>query len=411
MSIFLMARFFRADMGQANRKLMAVRLADFADDDGCGVYPGVARLAAETHLSERTVQRILADFEAEGLLVCRERATGKRGMANRYDFDLSVIARIEAGTHVRTATGDTLSPHEDAATGDTGAARGDNDDAMGCQGDTLTVIEPPLEPLLEKNADERETGQDDGQAASGEATDIKAIVRAYWRMIRIWPNVDGLPKDGWLGAWKALSDAERAEAERKFPDWLKLLEAGGKGGRHTPRPSTYFAKKLWLDVADKPAVEPKQDIAAPFGKAWMACRMAELFKPERPHPPAPVTVSQMIAGGGERADDEIIKRRWLYSWPRLAAMDAAYDDYKPFRVPQGFAEMGADFVSTKLDGPVGLAWARLFRRMKLPWLPKGRDYAHLPPIAAGATDLDAAVAAAFWDFKRKIEGDVHAAAE
>ncbi len=89
MSIMIMSRLFKMNLGGCNRKLLAVCLADFGDDDGRGIYPGVARLAAETELSERTIQRILADFVKEGILVVVKEATGRPGIANSYDFDLA----------------------------------------------------------------------------------------------------------------------------------------------------------------------------------------------------------------------------------------------------------------------------------------------------------------------------------
>lgn len=88
MSIMIMSRLFKMNLGGCNRKLLAVRLADFADDEGRGIYPGVSRLSCETELSERTVQRILADFVREGILVVVREATGRPGIANAYDFDL-----------------------------------------------------------------------------------------------------------------------------------------------------------------------------------------------------------------------------------------------------------------------------------------------------------------------------------
>ncbi len=69
MSVLMMARMFRLELGNASRKIMAVRLADFADDEGRGVWPTWRGLSRETELSERTVQRILSDFVREGLLV------------------------------------------------------------------------------------------------------------------------------------------------------------------------------------------------------------------------------------------------------------------------------------------------------------------------------------------------------
>ena len=48
MSIAVMSRLFKAQLGSPSRKMLAIRLADFADDDGRGIWPTVGRLAQET---------------------------------------------------------------------------------------------------------------------------------------------------------------------------------------------------------------------------------------------------------------------------------------------------------------------------------------------------------------------------
>lgn len=53
MSILIMSRLFRAQLGSSSRKMLAVRLADFADDNGKGIWPSVETLAQETELSVR----------------------------------------------------------------------------------------------------------------------------------------------------------------------------------------------------------------------------------------------------------------------------------------------------------------------------------------------------------------------
>lgn len=240
----------------------------------------------------------------------------------------------------------------------------------------------------------------------------KAIEKAYWNLIRQWPNLDGLPKDGWLKAWFELTDAERLDAERGFAGWLSLLERGGKGGKHTPRPSTYFAKKLWLEVPAKPAEPAKPELVRPFGKAGMAARFAEMVKPAaHGMPPAPATVMRIIEAGGPAAEREIVMRLERYGRPKLYAINEKSAAGEGIVVSSAVGALGSDFVSIDLKGPVGQAWRRLFERMRLPWLRGVTDYAHFPPIDPNAADLDAAVANAFWGFKERIEGNVHAAAE
>ncbi|WP_033050474.1 helix-turn-helix domain-containing protein, partial [Sinorhizobium meliloti] len=114
MSIAIMSQLFKAHLGSTNRKMLAVRLADFADDDGKGIWPTVGRLAQETELSERSVQRILAEFVEEGLLVVVRKGGSRPGEATRYDFNMAALARLKApktasdGCH--GVTHDTVSP-------------------------------------------------------------------------------------------------------------------------------------------------------------------------------------------------------------------------------------------------------------------------------------------------------------
>ena len=49
---------------QYGNRLVLLELADRANDDGTGAYPSVARLAADTRLSERQVQRALGELKA-----------------------------------------------------------------------------------------------------------------------------------------------------------------------------------------------------------------------------------------------------------------------------------------------------------------------------------------------------------
>lgn len=50
----------------APEKLVLLRLADFADDDGAHIFPSLRRLADETGYEERSVRRMLRRLEGEG---------------------------------------------------------------------------------------------------------------------------------------------------------------------------------------------------------------------------------------------------------------------------------------------------------------------------------------------------------
>lgn len=77
-----------------SRKLVLLRLADYADKDGGSVYPSVNSLAAACGLSERAVQYVLRGLETDNLLVVVANATGGRGKAREYRIDLERVQNI-----------------------------------------------------------------------------------------------------------------------------------------------------------------------------------------------------------------------------------------------------------------------------------------------------------------------------
>lgn len=114
MSVRVMSLCYDARFGSANRKAVAVALADHADDKGANVYPSVARLAFKTELSERTVQRALRELEQIGIIVM-DVAGGEKGLpksTNEWHFDLTLLRNIADGNCeiVEAETGDTESP-------------------------------------------------------------------------------------------------------------------------------------------------------------------------------------------------------------------------------------------------------------------------------------------------------------
>lgn len=272
MSIMIMSRLFRMNLGGCNRKLLAVRLADFADDEGRGIYPGVKRLASETELSERTIQRILSDFVSEGILVVVKEATGRPGQTTRYDFDLARLFAYAPGK-----TGDTVSPVGEAATGDNRAERGDTDDGEGCHGDTRTVIEPPIEPSSEREC--ASAGSD------GSEDEKRSAARAFKRWYPTWPTYvdDSEPKA--FKAWMELSAEERAEAADRTEAYIAAVKAAGR--KYVCSSQVYLTEKRWLkldtiEAAKAPGAAPVArdgKIVVPvFGPVWAAARMLPLLE-------------------------------------------------------------------------------------------------------------------------------------
>ncbi len=114
-------------LGSASRKGLMHVLADYAAADW-STYVGQARLAAETELGERTVRRLLDQFEREGLIRrLRQPARGRRSGGRHQDHIVLVsqaIRRLPASVAAHSqrppaprsaATGAQVSGHATAA--------------------------------------------------------------------------------------------------------------------------------------------------------------------------------------------------------------------------------------------------------------------------------------------------------
>ncbi|MDW9818187.1 helix-turn-helix domain-containing protein [Sinorhizobium meliloti] len=409
MSIAIMSQLFKAHLGSTNRKMLAVRLADFADDDGKGIWPTVGRLARETELSERTVQRILSEFVDEGLLIVRRKGGWKPGEGTRYDFNMSALVRLRAakvateGCH--SDTRDTVTP----MTAETGT--GDTDDAEGCHGDTQTVIEPPIQP-----SDLRE-GAREAEGQESQIETEQSIEKGFWALVKDWPGFAGMPKEPAKRAWFALSADERRDAAERFPRWLQLLKAQKKS--HTPAPSTYFGEKLWRDVpAQDEVAKPVNAMAAPFGKLWSAARISELLMAPTGiiAPPTQFQLS-LIRQGKTTLDEVRAEQRMRCGWPSVNTMHERARERQGWLCPLALEEVAQGFQQVHRDGEQLVAWRREHQRRGWPF-PEGKlpDWSYFPPIE-GDGDLDLLVAEAVERFRDQIydylanrsKGDDHAA--
>lgn len=83
-------------------KLIALRLADYADDHGRNVYPSVRTVAEFCGVYERTVQRTLQRFRALKLLVETRAADPKAKTPAHYRIDLVVLDSLARTDGIRT---------------------------------------------------------------------------------------------------------------------------------------------------------------------------------------------------------------------------------------------------------------------------------------------------------------------
>jgi hypothetical protein len=87
MSIKQMSKVWEHEF-QPNEQLVMLALADFADDEGGGIFPSVKRVAWKTGYSKRNTQRIISELRERGVLV-EVRQSGRR-RATEYRIEWSV---------------------------------------------------------------------------------------------------------------------------------------------------------------------------------------------------------------------------------------------------------------------------------------------------------------------------------
>lgn len=97
MSIRVMSLMWDVRFPTQSQLLIALKLADFANDFGGSIYPARATLAGLAQCSESTVKNTLRAFREIGLLrVVREGGNGPRD-TTEYEIDLALVKSIIAG--------------------------------------------------------------------------------------------------------------------------------------------------------------------------------------------------------------------------------------------------------------------------------------------------------------------------
>ncbi len=110
MSWRIVAEVYKAKLGSLTRKAIAAKMADWADHDGCGIYPSVQRVADETETSVRTVQYTLRALATDGLLIkVRNGGKGPRS-TSEYRFDLKALAALPRSRQLGGEKGATGAP-------------------------------------------------------------------------------------------------------------------------------------------------------------------------------------------------------------------------------------------------------------------------------------------------------------
>ncbi|MEC4724283.1 helix-turn-helix domain-containing protein [Shewanella sp. D64] len=120
MSMELMVLAMKAKVGNSAKKLVLLKIADNADENG-ECWPTYESIANHCEMSRRTVIRHMEQMISDGILSKEIRKGGPKG--NRSNVFLISISKLK---DLAEATGDNLTPvrvTEDHPTGDTGSPR------------------------------------------------------------------------------------------------------------------------------------------------------------------------------------------------------------------------------------------------------------------------------------------------
>lgn len=98
MSIKLMTMVWDVEFPTQSQLLIALKMADFANDDGGSIYPSRSRVARNAQCSETTVKAVLRAFRAIGLLhVIKEGGKGPRN-TTEYAYNVGLLECLVDGS-------------------------------------------------------------------------------------------------------------------------------------------------------------------------------------------------------------------------------------------------------------------------------------------------------------------------
>ena len=103
MSIKIMTQVWSRLNCGGGELLLALAIADIANDDGERIYPSVEKLAIKSRQGHRTVQRQLKEFRAKGWLIV---VRGEKGGRNMSPSHILFLARIE--DYIRSSGPETM---------------------------------------------------------------------------------------------------------------------------------------------------------------------------------------------------------------------------------------------------------------------------------------------------------------
>ena len=228
MSIKLVSDAFSAEVGNYGMKLVLIKLADNANDEGT-CWPSYKNMAKQCEMSERTVMRYMSNLIALGFVSKSSRIHDSRQTSNMYRLHIDSAAR-----------GDSVSPG-----GVTVSHPGGVSESPG----GVSQCHPESSG---KNRQENRHKESGNTTAAGAASGYPVEFENTWQK---YPKREGgNPKARAVKAWRARlkAGADSADIEAGVERYAKYLRAKGKEGtQYVMQAATFFGPdEHWTQAWD-----------------------------------------------------------------------------------------------------------------------------------------------------------------
>lgn len=231
MSVELMRQVFRRQFNPTH-KLVALKLADCARDDGSSIFPSIITIATETGLSRRAVQGSMRTFRTMGLLKV-VRGGGGRNLSTRYRMDIAVLERVPEALKPLDAPAADSPERENRAPHAPPRAPHAQNSAPHAQEPSITTNDIPY----------RDSASD--EAGANAPLTLNAMIWKEGRALLQTNGLSELNARNLLGKW-----CKRAPSEEKKKILLAAIRAAVKAG--TGDPVSYIEAAIKTELPAPP---------------------------------------------------------------------------------------------------------------------------------------------------------------
>lgn len=249
MSVHISSAVWKIVMPNAGRKLVAVALADMANDDG-SCWPSLRTLASRCNLSEDSIRNHLHALESIGILKASPRFQGGRQTSNVYAFSPDIVTG--KALHLEWGRVESAPPLEKQEGGEKQEGEGGKKQEGGGW-EKLPPHEPSEGTVIKPSKGGEVVLSLDNQ---NEDPPQQAYSQAFEQFWNAYPN-----KKAKGNAFKAFQRAKRQasletmleaiQRQKKSASWTK------DNGAFIPHPASWLNGARWLDELEKPT-QPKR---------------------------------------------------------------------------------------------------------------------------------------------------------